>query len=171
MWVRMLKNMPCQQNRQTLYWSKKDFNHLPNFREFVHRLRYVRQEVSIQGNQNHQFAKGLIKPGHSPFRLKRIQTTSSADTTLRLSPWTRWLQWYRKVNGSQNSCRLSETKLRQIRRGASMEGGLEAFPWKRAVGVLHSPARRGFKSTCQNSIRGFRSEVEECAKSHRWKTP
>ena len=79
----------------------------------MHRLRYLREEMSLRGHPDHQPPVELGEGDGSPLPCQLFQTPPAAHSTPRRGTRPRWHQWHRQIYRTQNSPIETEAEFRQ----------------------------------------------------------
>mmetsp|Transcript_22013 Transcript_22013/g.44795 ORF Transcript_22013/g.44795 Transcript_22013/m.44795 type:complete len:212 (+) Transcript_22013:127-762(+) len=115
-------------------------------------MRYLREEMSVRGDRDHQLAEGHGKEHDAPLRAQQLQDPSHANTSARPSVGSGRIQRHRQIHCAQGFGGKVETKPRAFRQPAGLVGDPRLLPRLRAPKFLHSHSRGHHQGHHQASV-------------------
>lgn len=97
---------------KTVHRSRPERQDSLDIRGAVHRLRYLREKVSVRSHHDHQLAQQPGEGHHAPVLEKFVQTAQIAHAEAGRSVGIGRDEWYRQVDSVENTRGQAKTESR-----------------------------------------------------------
>mmetsp|Transcript_6539 Transcript_6539/g.14454 ORF Transcript_6539/g.14454 Transcript_6539/m.14454 type:complete len:288 (+) Transcript_6539:259-1122(+) len=133
----MQKVLSGRQARQAVHRGRTQKQDRLPLGTALHRMRHLRQKVSLRGHQHHQPPQGSGKEHHPPLRTQQLQAPPSSHAATRPGVGISRDQRHRKIHRPQNPRGKDETQPRPVRLPPRLGGDPRPLPRLRPPELPH----------------------------------